>query len=306
MFDNLDKKFFNFIVNICQFIGVALVFLAFFIILYWILNIGKIDLYPSISHFFESIKAFMHLFYKRVVVIDGKTIDFSFLVAAFLCLAIAWGLKFIVECIRDFEIKYFEIKESLEKKAEDIFNKNLNDEYLHEEYRNNKILMLINFDALSIKKNEVFRKPEMREAEKIEVEKIVLNDFFERLDENIKSQSKMLEDGVLLYFNNFNKSDDVIFSIENIVSSLKEKYNAEKWQIDYLIGIDTYSQTSEMTLKAKKLKVLLNISLKSEIACLGTFKQRYSLLKKQNYSFESKGIYKIEDNEEVFILKKLK
>lgn len=261
---------------------------------------------PWITNFFESIKAFIHLFYNRIIVIDEKQLDFSFLVSAILNLTIVWLLKFVIDHIKEVEKNYFKIKRNVGRKAEAIFNSNLQKEYVNEEYKNNKTLIMVKFSAKSIKKVDIFGKTETIASERIEIETKVLNDFFELLEGNIICETKLVGHTVSLYVDDFTKIDETIFKLENIISSIKNEYYTNKWQINSIICLDSYSKQQELALKESKLRTVSKIFVESETACLGTFKQRYSLLGKQRYSFESQGIYKIEDNEEVFVLKKLK
>lgn len=306
MFDNLDKRFFTFIINIIQSIRIVLVFLSFFVVIFWIFQIGQVAMAPWLVSFFESIKSFIHLFYNRIIVIDGKQLDFSFLVSAVLNLTIVWLLKFVIEHIREVEKNYFKIKRSVEKRAEDVFNMNLEREYLSEEYKNNKFLIMVKFNARCIKKIDIFGKTETIASERIEIERQVLNDFFELLEGNIICETKLVGHTVSLYLNNFSKADEVLTKLEKIITSIKDKYYTNKWEITSIICLDVYSKKEELPPKEGKLRTVSKIFTDDKMACLGTFKQRYSLQDHHVYTFESYGIYKIENNEEVFILKRLK
>lgn len=305
MFRNLDKKFFRSLVDICEGARLTLIVLSFLIVLYWILQLWGAYFLEPITVFFESIKAFIHTFYQRTVVIDGKEIDFSFLVATFINLGVVWALKHIVESLKNIEKQYFSVKRSLQKKEEDAFNKQLEKEYINHEAQNNKILMLVKYNAIKIKKHELFRKEEIIESEQKECEKNALNDFTKLLLESFKCESNKLEDGVLFYFDKFDKINTIFSQIEQISSLIANKYFEDKWQVEALIAMDSYAKMTEIVLKAKKLKSILNLQLKSKIACLSSLKQRYAILSDKKYAFESQGIYKIDENEEVFTLKPL-
>lgn len=306
MFYELSKKLFKFIINLLKFVQVALIFLSFFTILYWLLDLGGLKLDLQIISFFESIKAFIHTFYTRVVVIDDISVDFSFLLAIFLFLLTSWGLKFVIEYINIFEQKYDSLHTIYKNQTEKLFNIQLEQEYLNQEYKNNKFLILIKFSALNLKKRDFFSRDNTVESgqEEVEIEKKALEDFLKNIKENLNCQTNVLDDGVLLYFNCFNDINKILFKIETIISILKQKYREEQWNISYLISLDIYSNETEINSKIKKLIILTKLSLKNKIACLATFKHRYSLIKNPKYTFESQGVYEISKNEEVFTLQK--
>ncbi len=304
MFYKLVKKVFVFIINLLQFLQVSLIFIAFFVLFYWILQLWGVRFAPQIAMFFEGIKDFINIFYTRTVTIDGTTIDFSFLFAALLILFIAWGLKFIIESINFIEKKYDDIHFRVKKQREKIFNVKLNQEYLNQEYKNNKFLVLISFEVENFKTDKFFSKD--FGEERVYEPKEILEDFFEIIESNLECKEKFLEDGLLLYFDDFNKIDENIINIESIISSLKSKYKEKHYKINYFAGIETYADKSEISSKTERLIKIVKLMFKNEIVCLSTFKQRYSLVKEPKHTFEVQGIYKIIEDEEIFCLKKLK
>ncbi len=99
-----------------------LVFLSFFVTLYWLLQLGQVQFIEYFAPFFEAIKNITHLFYQRNVTVDFATIDFSFLIATFIFLIIAWVLNFAVEGIEILEEQYDFYCAGIRKKNEELFN----------------------------------------------------------------------------------------------------------------------------------------------------------------------------------------
>lgn len=315
MFYKLIKFSFKCFINYLQFIQVLLVFFSLFIILYWVLQLAGLTFLQPFDLFFTLLKNIIHLFYNRTVQINNISIDFSFLIAVFILLIIAWGIKFIVDFVNYLEKKFDSIYKTFKQKNENQFNIDLEKQYLVHESRNNKFLILINFHAEDLSKDRFYTRDtgtDLRE----EKQNMILEDFFENLEGNLDCQSKflnnkflndkLLKGNLLLDFNNFDDINSILSDIENIMKALKIKYSKELWKINYLMSVEPYAEQREVPQKTERLKVLNGLGLKDKIICLSAFKQRYSLIKKAKYDFEAQGIYKIKENEEIFCLKSIK
>lgn len=305
MFYELGKKIFKFILNALHFIQVVLVFLAFFIILYWLLDLGKATFIAPFAPFFNSIKDFVHTFYQRTITTDEATVDFSFLIASFIALIIVWALKFVIEFVGDVETKYDRVHMMMKKRTEDLLNVTLEQENLMREYRNNKFLLLIKFDATNMAKDSFFhRDVNIGLAEK---QKEALLLFAEELSKRIEFQKKFLDDGLLLYFNSFSNVDKILKITEEIIINIRDKYYADKWRINAILSIETYASDNEILDKIRGLIMLIRLGIQDKIICLATFKQRYQLTKNPKYRIEAQGTYTINNAQEnVFVLKNQK
>lgn len=280
-----------------------LVFLALAIILYWLLELGGVPFIQPATPFFNAIKGFTHLFYTRTSVIAGAEIDFSFLIASITFLLIVWGLKSIINVIENVEKSYDKFYKKFRKRTEEKFNVELEQQYVAQEQKNNNFLILISFCLENLSKDKFFNKDVDEELdEKIEE---LLDTLLHNVESSMKCKKEVIDNNLLLYFNDFNKIEEVLFSLEKIFFSLKYKYQAQKWEINSIVSIDVYANRSELDSTINKLKSLNKLGLKDKILCLSTFKQRYSLVKNPRYFIESQSLYAIIDNEEVFWIKRL-
>lgn len=282
---------------------IALIFLSFATIFYWLLQLGGATFIQPVAPFFESIKTLAHLFYNRTVSIGGSPlIDFSFLIATFVMLSIVWGLKLVIEFIQLTEKKYDSIHNALKKKSEQLFNVVLEQSYMAQESKNDKFLILISFCASNLKKDSFYTKEANIGIE--EQQKKILTDFSQSFIEEIGCKKRNLQDAMLFYFDDVKEVDKIIICLETIIKILKHKYAYQQWQVDSIISIETYAEEKELPVKVQNLTTLMKLNLKNKIACLATFKQRYSLIKNPRYVIEEQGVYKIsEGEEEVFCLK---
>lgn len=304
MLYELGKKLFELIDNALKFIQVFLIFLSFFVILYWLLQLGGATYLGPVAPFFEAIKNFTHLFYQRTVTVDEVTIDFSFMIAALTFLLVVWLLRFIIEDIELVEEKYDSFYKSYKEKAEKLFNAGLERQYVIHEHRNNKFMFYVKVKAVNLAKNSMFNSDSAVGVDEKEQE--VLAEFVAKLEANFKLQKRFMHEGFLLYFNNFGDIDSVVFHIEKIVSSQKIRCKTDKWQVRFYMSIEPYSEDKDLILKAKNLFALAKLGLSDEIVSLGSLKQRYDLVKNPKCIIEGRGIYKVEiGEEEVFRIKTL-
>lgn len=297
----LGKKLFRFLIEALQFIRVALVFLAFFTTFYWLLQLMNPAWVTAVSPFFEPIKDFVHTFYNRTISTEEATVDFAFLIGSLIMILVSWGIKFVVEGVKDVEKKYDEAHFALKKKAEQLFNLELEMEYQLAERKNKNFLLLVKMNAINLKKDSFFDKDANEGSD--EKQKEALDDFYKKLATKISFQKKKIEENTLLYFNNFDDIDNVLNEFNRNFESLQSQFLAEKWQLNYYAAIEAYATDKEVLDKYKILATLVKLNLKNEIVCLGTFKQRYSINKIQKHFLECKGIYKILKEEEVFCVK---
>lgn len=277
-------------------------FLSFLTILYWLLQLGGVTFVDQFAPFFDSIKDIVHIFYTRTVAVDQVTIDFSFLLATFIMLLIVWGLKFVVEYIELAERKYDAIFKTIKGKAQDLFNLGLETQYLSQEHKNNKLLFLLKFHASNAAKDSFFNKDVEVGVENKEKE--VLLAFLKNLDASLNAQKRFVPEGVLLYFDDFNDVERIVYSLRNNIMNLERKYAEEKWLMHALISVEPYAENKDVEAKLKNLIMLIALNQPNQILCLASFKQRYSLIHNQKLVVEDKGFYKMaKGGEEVYCIK---
>lgn len=305
MFYQIGKNLFRFVINALQFLRVVLVFLSFATVLYWILQLAGATFIAPVAPFFEGIRSTTHLFYNRTVQSGDTAVDFAFLIAAFLFLGIVWGLKFAIEEIENAEEKYDEIYKVLKKKAEEHFNLQLEKEYTTKEKKNNKILILIKFHAENLLKDSYYDKDTNAGVD--EKQKQLLIIFCKNLEQKLSLQKRFLNDGLLMYFDNFKDINKILMHIENEMKVIKQICREEKWYSTASVSVETYAEDTEVLAKIKNLVILIRLNLQNMIICLGTFRQRYSLSENQKYFIEAEGLYTIDNNvqEEVYRIRKI-
>lgn len=298
----MSKKLFKYLNNFVHFLQIILVFLSFAVILYWIFELAQAPFIAPVAPFFETIKSITHLFYNRITVIGGESMDFSFLVASFACLLIVFGLKFVVEGIEFLEKKYDRLFYLTKKTEEKVFNAALETEYSLKESKQNNFILFVNFSMLNLAKSKLFSRDFDIGIDEKRIE--ILNEFFNKIELEAEVNKKRIQEGVLLNFHGCENIDRIISYIEDLILQLRAKYVQEKWQINFLVIIETYMDKNDFLEKINDILGLNQINLKNRIVCFAPFKQRYMLNKKQKFNIETEGVYTINHQEkDVFLIK---
>lgn len=301
MYYKIGKKIFSVLVDLLGLAQITLVFFAFFTVLYWILDITKVTIFQGLDPFFNSILDFVHQFYNSPLHVDDVTVDFSFMIFSLSMLLIVWALKPTIEFIQRLEVKYDIMYRNFKKQSEALFNSNLERAYVGMENRNKKFLILMKFVAVEADVEMSYQAKGEDEINAAQHE--ALNDFARGYMSRDIVQKKIVEGSLLLYFNDFSKIDSVLDDIQNHIVNLKSRFRKNKWIINAIVGVEIYAEDTEIMDKYKKLRIVLKINNKHEILCLGSFKQRYLLVKDPKYALECKGVYNIDGNEDVYIIK---
>lgn len=281
-----------------------LVFLAFATTLYWLFELANATFVQDYARFFEPIKSFVNLFYQRSIITNDSRVDFSYLIATFTALLFAYVINFVIEGLKFIETKFNNIYHKIKKQKEDCFNTSLEKTYVKEENKNKNFLLIIKFIVQDLTKDSFYQ----RNAEESikEKEKQVLMEFSKILNSSTRCVSKFLNDGLLLYFENIADIDKEILLIRETIKLMKSKYSKDGYKLTYYSGIDVYGNNNELIDKIKNLIIITRLGIDNKIVCLSTFRQRYNLIKTPRHGTESLGVYKINQNEEVFCIKSLK
>lgn len=286
-----------------HFVQIVLIFLSFATILFWLCELGGATFIQPFSPFFHFIKDITHMFYNRTIQVDQAQIDFAFLIAAIALLVIVLGLKFAIEGLEELEKKYDYYHGKFKESTEKSFNINLERQHVKAESKINKFLILVKFKARNMVRDSFFEKGANEGAD--EKEKEALNLFVDKVDKALGPQKRILSEGVLLYFEDFKRIDKTLGVIRDIIYELKGDYAELSWELKEIISIEPYAYDSEVTYKIRNLMLLNRLDFRGEIVCLSQFKQRYALMDSPKYKIESKGIFEINKDEEVFCIKNL-
>lgn len=303
MLYKVGKKFFLYMINLLGLTQVGLVFFAFITVLYWILDIAKAPFVQSVTPFFESIRTFTHQFYNRNVNVDQVSIDFSYFVFAIVLLFTAWAIRFLVEMLHEWEDKYDALHKTFKRKVEERFNSRLEKNYVGQENKNKKFLVLIKFLALDAEKEMSYKEksPEITDA----IQMQALRELAQVCVGKQIIQKKIIENSLLLYYNDFENMDNILLDINKHIEFVKTKYRKEKWILNFLFAVEPYISDNDIMEKYKRLRSLHKLDLRNEMICLGTFKMRYSLVYNAKYVVDCKGLYNIDSGqEEVFRIKR--
>lgn len=305
MFAKLIKKFFELLENCLRFLQISSIFLILLTAIYWCVEISGAPVPDWVSMFFSNIKNIGTSFRTDMALFAQSPVDFSFLISIFLIFLFIWVLKVLISSLNFTEKKLINLHNAIKEQEEISFNKQLEKEYLQEEYKNNSCLLLVNFKVEKLNSQILYdRHSESFDKSKLQSE--VQSEFFSLLEGNLDDcTSEFLEDnqGIVLSFSPFYDVNEIFKNLKNILTMVKKTYATKSVDVSYLVGVETYAEKKSVPLKKEILKRLVALGFENEIICLSTFKQRYSLVKNKNYTFNLQGVFKICEEETVFVLK---
>ncbi len=270
-------------------------------IAFWFLSLLGILFPPFIVQIFDCINFIGTLVIKDAVFINGSYIHLSFVVTVAILLCIVKFLDYLIEVTININNQINLNIEKKKKEQEEKINQKRHEEYIKEESKNNKILIMIRFNVECLtqrmKQNEVKITP-----------KTVMSDFFGMLEGNLdECSTDFVDDDLLLIFNPFDNIDNFIRRLNNIFKALEKKYTANKYKISMYIAADTAARNSQIQARQEKLVNLLALSIKNKVVCVETFKKRYAIKKFPNWNIQSIGTYNIDGSstQEIFVMEPL-
>lgn len=299
------KRFFEGIYRLLEFLQFALVLFVFLMVFYWILEIVNVPFIVAFAPFFNSVKDFIHIFYDRVVVIQGASVDFSFVIFSFVLFAVVWALKQVKRFVEKVESVVEDAYSSIKRKEEELFNKELERQNVQRIKKQKKMLFLLRFSVLDVETQGTFEAK--TQEEKNAFQKELMMNFAKRyVSKNIASK-KVVEDYLLLYYDVFDDFDQIFSELTKYLTFFKTEARKDKWLLTYFIATDVYTEDAEVLEKYKKLRAMVKLNLKNDIVCTGEINQKYMLIENPKYVLECKGMYclfKDSSNEEIFRLKR--
>ncbi|MCQ2789727.1 MAG: hypothetical protein MJ229_05040 [bacterium] len=287
------------LVNFIRSIQFVLFILVISTLIYWLLTSMGLVLPEYIAQAFDSINMFGALIVTDAVVLNGAYVHFSFGVTIAIFLGIIKLLDILVEFViylnNQLNLSKEKIKEANEKKA----TQRRHEEYIKEESKNNKILLMVRFgveyQTSSFGKNS---------NNKI-TSKTVMSDFFSMLEGNIdECSADFVDDDLLLIFNPFDNIDNFIRRLNDIFRVIEKKYLVNGVKISLYLAADTAAKSSEILAKQENLIKLLELAIKNKVVCVESFKKRYAIKKFPNWNIQSIGTYNIDGftKQEVYVM----
>lgn len=282
---------------------IVLIVFSFLMLLYWILDLAGVKLPIFISTFFEGVKEFIHIFYRREVGITGEWIDFSYVLGVLICLGFVLIIKYVVEEVEHLDRITDRVNREVKQKAETVLNAELELESVAESYKVNRVIMMISFLVKNTESDKFFAPNPNIEQDTRDTNIEITNRFYEYMKGLNEAKVQKLGSIVMIYDIGFSGIDEFLSKVESEVSRLRFEYGKRNWTVMLVSGLEAYASGVGIGEQIEKLQRLVKIEFKNKFSCLSTFRGRYLMERGGKYEIVSKGIYKIKGEEEVYILK---
>ncbi len=292
------KFSFNSSINYFKAMQLCLIVLALLTMVDFVLFLMKIKLPPMVQCVFDFIYNVQSLVYKPDMSVIP--VDFTLAIAAIEMLIIAGIIVYVLNFIIEFEQVYDRVHKDGVKRYENKFNKNLAKAAQKIENKSKSFAMLYDIEIESVTDGFTYDNASVdKDTKKVECAVMFRN----LMSQTFRAKYQQLQDGNLMFFDNFDSCNNVFEKIYEFSSKTKESLKQYKLRFRLKTAICMADSQTDKSLYLLKLKKLLNISVPNKVMVLGDFKVKYDKVAEQKYKLTDLGDYALgEETIEVYTL----
>jgi len=266
--------------------------LVFFTASYWFFSLAGSKLFGFVEPLAESISEFIKLFYQRDTEINGMQIDVSLLlfdlIAIGFVLLISKCKFYIYRGIENLDFMTLVYKRRLEK----LMNEELHRETEEMVKQYNNAAIIIEFDAKDMHADSIWG------SDSSKTPKDRINESMQQFylsAKTMKGCTFAKTENKFIIITNFDRADNLLFSIEQILNEIKKDLMKKHWSLITYLAVDTYYSNKDLKKDVYPiLESLLSLKFKNEIVCYGNFNLRYNMSDgEKHYEIVKKGDYDI-------------
>ena len=295
------KKAFNATITGFKGLQFCLILIALLTMIDFILQLMTIKLPEQIQAFFDTLYQFQSNFYKPHFEIIP--VDFTLAVVAIELMIFAGLIVYIINFIIEFEQIYERVHQDGVRRYEARFNKNL-EKNVEKIEKNNKQFTLY----FTMKMEQVVNNFAIAEEKKVDIPTKMIEYrtlLRNTLLQNFKLPYSQLENGMLIYFENFDDCNKIFDKIYEFSAQTKEELKNFKIKFRLSCAVCIANRTTDKETYLPKLQKLISIALPNKIMALADFKNKYEMLKEKPYKISGLGEYSLNNEAiDVFTLEK--
>lgn len=286
-FYSLQKKMYLALQIIVSVFQIILFLTIFSVSLYWffeLLNLHIIDFMQPVADF---VRGFIKLFYKRMIEVNGVSVDGSILLFDIIALILIFVLSqlnaFFKKEINKIDI-IFDKQVSDEEAA---FNKQLQTDYESSILKNHNIGILVSYSLKNIMGNSFWENNTQEYSSNADVDKQIYL-LLSKLPgcKVSKSGSQFL-----LLHNDFEKADFLLYYVNALFAQIDEYVLKRQLSLTTYAAIHPFDDETDVKEVFTLLNRLLSLKIPDEIVCIGEFKLRYEFLKEKKCAIQIMGDY---------------
>lgn len=271
------SKLLKFILNFIFVVQIILMLLVFFTAAYWFFHLLNSNLFGFAAPLADSISDFVKMYYEHDVILGGIAVDTSLILfdvaAIVLVCFLSWCKFYIYNAIERVDYIYIVKK----KKAEKLFNEELQKEAEIEIKKYNNAVIVVEFDVRDMHVDTVWDGTAKKTREGRIKDSIKI--FYSTIKSVTGCNLAKTGNRMAIFVNDFNKFDEIMMQVEQILEHIKENLKKKYWDFVPYIAVDTYYDNKDFKTDVYPLlKELLGLKRRYEVLCFGNFNLRYALL----------------------------
>lgn len=302
-FYKLVSKFLQMVINLMFVLQIVFLILVFLTAAFWFCDVLELDTFSFAEPIATAVSNFVKLFYQGNIEIGGIYVDGSLLLFDVLALV----LVFTITKLKFYIYRALSITDSAiydcNKKIEEEFNVQLENELEADMKAINNVAVLIQFDAKNLSIDKCWGGDEeagVREKQ---------DEAFKLFYSGVKTISgcKFAKTGnkMLILMNDFEKVDNLFEFMNTLISRISADMRKNNWLLLSYIAVDVYDNKTNFNGEVYPLlHKLVNLRQKNEIISLSGFCTRYKYKKDPMYTAFMKGKYNINQESQVWTLVK--
>lgn len=300
----LNNKFFSFLKKLAGFCQVWTMIYAILTLFYWLMLVSDIPPIDFLDQIFTPVWNFVSIFYHYNSSINGESINFTGVIAAFIFIGISNLFRVSQEYIENIDSTIKATMKNYEANKE----KNVVTLQNNRKIKENFVFLL----EIKLTNISSFIQEGRLSAE--EMAKLKTK-FYEALLNNINanqvSQKGFYKKKLFIIYKDFEYIDNFVFYTRETLNSLSKEFTKPSLKIDFLVGISTLNAMEELSHELTQLDTIICLDINNEFITTANFKNTYETLTKKQYKLVSKGIYNlsknlnVSNNQEIYNIREL-
>ena len=297
-----QRKMWQYLINIVFIIQIILFIIIFLVTLHWFLDLIDKQFLTFVNPLSDFVSNLVKIFYRRMIEVGGVKIDGSILLFDIVALLLIWGGSQIKEFFDKQITKIDIIIDKVARDQEELFNKQLQEDYEKQQLKNSNIGILITYSLNNVLGNAFWSEQsnDSMEAKEKEVDKQMYYALSKLPDCKVAKSGKQF----LLLCNNFEKIDSILDYLKKLLAQMDEYVLKSQMTLTTYTALKPYDNKTDIKKVFTTLNKLLSLKMPGEIICLGNFQLRYEFIKEKKYTPVLKGTYSIDDSDKVWTLVK--
>ncbi len=297
-----QKKMWQMLINIVFIIQIILFIIIFLVTLYWFLDLIDKQFLTFINPLANFVSGLVKIFYRRMIEVGGVKIDGSILLFDIFALLVIWGGTQLKDFFDKQITKIDIIIDKVARDQEELFNKQLQEDYEKQQLKNSNLAILISYSLNNVLGNAFWSEQsnDSMEAKEKEVDKQMYYALSKIPGCKVAKSGKQF----LILSDKFEQVDYLLDYLKKLLAQMDEYVLRSQMTLTTYIALEPYEKKADIKKIFTTLNKLLSLKMPGEIICLGSFQLRYEFIKDRKYTPVLKGTYSIDESDKVWTLVK--